>query len=157
MFNSDCNKHVKVAKSDFLCCCSYQYNNEPGHEIVVLFAHRKRILQARMRSHPVELGIWCLIFGRTHRLLPYFMCTNSEGSGETAWIRRLAWAFAGRLCNKYNNLMSWLICQLVMLLRLVKSCVLALHGGYDPHFILALTIIVLFLSWDLFFVNICKS
>ena len=25
----------------------------------------------------------CLIFGWTLRLLPYFMCANSEGSGET--------------------------------------------------------------------------
>ena len=35
------------------------------------------------------------------------MCANSEGSGETARMRRLAWAFAGRLCDKYHNLMSW--------------------------------------------------
>ena len=37
------------------------------------------------------------------------MCANSEGSGGTARMRRLAWAFAGRLCVKYHNLMSWLI------------------------------------------------
>ena len=37
------------------------------------------------------------------------MCANSEGSGETARMRRLVWAFAGRLCGKYHNLMSWLI------------------------------------------------
>ena len=36
------------------------------------------------------------------------MWANSEGSGETAPMRRLAWAFAGRLCDKYHNLMSWL-------------------------------------------------
>ena len=41
-------------------------------------------------------------------ILPYFMCANREGSGETARMRRLAWAFAGRLCDKYHNLMSWL-------------------------------------------------
>ena len=29
-------------------------------------------------------GARCLIFGRTLRLLPYFMCANSKGSGETA-------------------------------------------------------------------------
>ena len=29
------------------------------------------------------------------------MCVNSEGSGQTAQMRRLAWAFAGRLCDKY--------------------------------------------------------
>ena len=50
----------------------------------------------------------CLIFSRTLRILPYFMCANSKGSGETVWMRRLAWAFAGRLCDKYHNLMSWL-------------------------------------------------
>ena len=48
----------------------------------------------------------CLIFGWTLRLLPYFMCANSEGSGETARMRRLDRAFAGRLCDKYHNLMS---------------------------------------------------
>ena len=39
----------------------------------------------------------------------YFMCVNSEGYGETARMRRLAWAFAGRICDKYHNLVSWLI------------------------------------------------
>ena len=37
------------------------------------------------------------------------MCANSEGSGETARMRSLAWAFAVRLCDKYYNLMSRLI------------------------------------------------
>ena len=50
----------------------------------------------------------CLIFGQTLRLLPYFMCANSEalvrlgrctGSPEP-------WLVA---CDKYHNLMSWLI------------------------------------------------
>ena len=36
------------------------------------------------------------------------MCANSEGSGETARIHMLVWAFAGRLCDKYHNLISWL-------------------------------------------------
>ena len=36
------------------------------------------------------------------------MCANSEGSGETARMRRLARAFAGRLCDKYHSLMSYL-------------------------------------------------
>ena len=30
-------------------------------------------------------------------VLPYFMCANSEGSGETARMRRLAWAFTDHL------------------------------------------------------------
>ena len=36
------------------------------------------------------------------------MCVNSEGSCETARMRGHAWAFAGRLCDKYHYLMSWL-------------------------------------------------
>ena len=35
------------------------------------------------------------------------MFANSEGSGETARMRKLAWTFAGRLYDKYHNLMSW--------------------------------------------------
>ena len=35
-------------------------------------------------------GARCLIFGWTLRLLPYFMFANSEGSGETARMCRLA-------------------------------------------------------------------
>ena len=50
-----------------------------------------------------------LIVGRTLRLLPYFMCANSEGSGETARMRRRACAFPGRHCDKFNNLMSWIV------------------------------------------------
>ena len=33
------------------------------------------------------------------------MCANSESSVETVWMRKLAWGFAGRLCDKYHN--SW--------------------------------------------------
>ena len=36
------------------------------------------------------------------------MVQKREGSGETVRMIRLAWAFAGRLCDKYHNLMSWL-------------------------------------------------
>ena len=79
---------------------------ETSHEIMALFVLHKLILQTRMHSHPN--GARCLIFGRTLRLLPYFMCKNSGGSGETERMRRLARAFAGRLCDKYHNLMSWL-------------------------------------------------
>ena len=50
---------------------------EPAHEIMVLFALYKHI-----HAQPSS-GARCLIFGRTLRLLPYFMCANSEGSGET--------------------------------------------------------------------------
>ena len=32
------------------------------------------------------------------------MCANSEGSGQTVQMRRLAWAFVGHLCDKYLEL-----------------------------------------------------
>ena len=50
-------------------------------------------------------GARCLIFGRTLHLLPDCMCANSEGSGETGQMRRLAWAFTGCLYDKYH--ISW--------------------------------------------------
>ena len=51
-----------------------------------------------MRCHPVELDVWFLVglFVYSHTL-----CV------QTAKV--LAWAFVGRLCDKYHNLMSWLI------------------------------------------------
>ena len=48
--------------------------------------------------------VWVLVGPFVYQFL-YF----SEGSGETARMRKLAWAFAGRPCDKYHNLMSWLI------------------------------------------------
>ena len=36
------------------------------------------------------------------------MIANNKGSGETVRMRWLTGAFAGRLCDKYQNLMSWL-------------------------------------------------
>ena len=56
------------------------------------------------------------MFGLTLCLFPYSMCANSEGFGETTQMRRVTWAFPGCLCDKYHNLMSWLICFLISLL-----------------------------------------
>ena len=70
---------------------------------MALLILRKLILQTRIRSHPMGLYVWFLV-----GLFVYFMCANSEGSGETAWIFMLAWAIAGRISDKYHNLMSWL-------------------------------------------------
>ena len=76
----------------------------PIHEIMALFVLRKLILQTHMCSHPVRLDVSILVGP-----FVYFMCANSEGSGETARMRRLPWFFAGRLCGKYHNLMRWFI------------------------------------------------
>ena len=43
-------------------------------------------------------------FDRTLRLLPYFKCANSEGSGKTVRMRKLAWAFTDRLCDKAKKI-----------------------------------------------------
>ena len=71
-----------------------------------LFILCKLIFQMRMRNHPEGLDLWFLVRSFVHF---HTLCANSEGSGETARMRRLAWAFAGRLCDKYHNLMRWLI------------------------------------------------
>ena len=61
---------------------------EPSCEIMVLFILHKLILKLCMRNHPVWLDV--RFSGRTIRLLPYLMCANCEGSGETARMRMLA-------------------------------------------------------------------
>ena len=45
-------------------------------------------------------------FGRTLHLVPYFICANSEGSGETA---RMPLRMPSLVtCDKYQNRMRWL-------------------------------------------------
>ena len=39
------------------------------------------------------------IFGLSLHLLPYFMYTNSEASGQTLQMHWLVWAFADRRCK----------------------------------------------------------
>ena len=68
---------------------------------MALFVLRKDILQTSTRSHPVALDVWLLVGP-----FVYFDTANSDGSGETARMRRLAWAFADRLYGKYHNIMS---------------------------------------------------
>ena len=88
---------------------------EPIHEIMALIALRKLNLQTRMRSNPLELHVWFFV-----RPFVYFhtLCVRTaklwqncaSGSGETVQMRSLAWAFVVRLCDKYHNLTSWLVC-----------------------------------------------
>ena len=76
-------------------------NISATHEILALFVLRKLILQTRMRSHPEGLDLWFLVepFGYFHTL-----CERTAKA-----LARLTWAFAGRLCDKYHSLTSWLI------------------------------------------------
>ena len=73
---------------------------EPVLQILVLFILCKLDHSSNAHAQPSS-GARCPIVGRILHLLPYVMFANSEGSGETARMRRLAWAFAGRLCDKY--------------------------------------------------------
>ena len=68
---------LNLTESVFLYTVRRFTSNEQAHEIMVLFVLCKLVLQTSMRSHPVGLDVW--IFGQTLRLLPYFMCANSEG------------------------------------------------------------------------------
>ena len=70
---------------------------------MVFFVLRKLILQTRMRSHPVGLDVWFLV-----RPFVYFHTLCVRIVKALAWLRICA-AFAGCLCDKYHNLMSWLI------------------------------------------------
>ena len=56
-------------------------NNEPAHEIMVLFVLRKLIIQTRMRSQLVGLDVW---FWSDPTSASILHCSNSECSGETA-------------------------------------------------------------------------
>ena len=83
-------------------CREFLTTNEPCHEIIVLFDVRKLTLHTCMRSHPVGLDVWFLVGP-----FPYFHTSWMRIAKALARLRRLAWA--GHLCDKYHNLMSWLI------------------------------------------------
>ena len=92
------------------CRVKEQLSYEPAHEIMVLFVlckkkKKKKTRPSNAHAQPSSEARCLILVGP----FVYFMCASSEGSGKTARKRRLAWAFAGRLCDKYHNLMSWLI------------------------------------------------
>ena len=62
-----------------------------------------------------------------------YVC-KQEGSGETAQMRRLAWAFPGCLCGKYHNLMSWLIWEIHMKKQeVLQECNFSLSLVWEFH------------------------
>ena len=85
------------------------------HEITALFVLHKLILQTCMHSHPVGLDVWFLGRPLSTSILHDCMRTakalarlyRCAGSPEPSLV---AYAFAGRLCDKYHNLMSWFKC-----------------------------------------------
>ena len=101
--SSSASVHLKIRPPDKI--------REKNLQPVTTKAHKIRIIWAISGDYGIFRPPWthssnahaqpssgdrCLIFVQTLRLLPYCMSANSEGSGETAWMRRLAWAFAGR-------------------------------------------------------------
>ena len=70
---------------------------------MALFILRKFILQSRMHSHPVGLDVWFLVGPLSTSL--FYLCQQWR-LWRAAQMRSLAWAFAGRLCDK-NTIISW--------------------------------------------------
>ena len=104
--------HVKPHYSDFrtvtciaiFLAAQYLEYFEPCHEIMVLFVLHKLILQTRMCSHPVGLDVWFKVW-----LFVYFHTSCVRTAKALERLCRLSRVFTGRLCDKYHNLMSWLI------------------------------------------------
>ena len=71
---------------------------------MALIALCKLNLQTRMCSHPLGLLVWFSV-----RSFVYFYSLCVRTAKALARMRSLAWAFAVHLCDKYHNLMSWLI------------------------------------------------
>ena len=73
---------------------------------MALFVLHKLILQTRIWSHPVGLDVWFFVGA-----FVYFHTSCARIAKALARLRACAgspWAFAGRLCDKYHNLMSLL-------------------------------------------------
>ena len=93
-------KNFRIIKLRVVSLIQYTYYEKAFPETVRLLAeisHRMRLwyfsssVNSFFKRACADIQ-WarCLIFGGTLRLLPLLMCANSEDSGETARMRRLA-------------------------------------------------------------------
>ena len=64
----------------------------------------------QMRMHKPLFGLQICGFCLKVPQGLYFMSATSKGLGETALMRRFAWAFADRPCDKYPFRMAWPNC-----------------------------------------------
>ena len=79
------------------------------HMRIILNAHsQKTLINAHTDVSSKARG---LTFGLSLHQHPYFVYLHSKGSGESVHLHRLARAFAARLCDKYENLKTWLLCN----------------------------------------------
>ena len=100
-----------VKRPNFPIVMQYDTEIEPAHEILALFVLRKFILQTCMRSHPVRLDVWFLVW-----LVVYFHTScvltakalarlrESAGSLEPSLITYvispiISWAGSNVYCN----------------------------------------------------------
>ena len=72
-----------------------------------LWNHPDRQVTAKPLTDKSTLAGVELVSPGVHHLLP--SCVRTAKALARLRMRRLAWALAGRLCDKYHNLMSWLI------------------------------------------------
>ena len=84
-------------KAAIFDCCTPWRSCHPSHEIMVLFVLRKLILRTHMCSNPVGLDFW-LLAGP----FVYFHTSCLRTAKALARLHRC-------LCDKYHNLISWLI------------------------------------------------
>ena len=75
---------VEHMRSKAMVLVVFEFINQPSHEILWYF------LSCVNSFFKHASGARYLIFDRTLRLLPNFMCANNEDTGETARKRRLA-------------------------------------------------------------------
>ena len=69
-----------------------------NHDILARIAYAQT---PQLNAHAeVFSGARGLNFGLSLHLHPYFVYASSEGSGESAQARRLAWVFVARRCDK---------------------------------------------------------
>ena len=81
---------------------------EPAHATTVLLVGA---FSQYLSMHALSsIGDRNLEVSPNPELLPYFIWASIEGSGEFVHMRRLIWAFTARICNKYQNRMSWYVC-----------------------------------------------
>ena len=58
---------------------------------------------------------------------------SSEGSGETARMRRLAWTFAARICAKYQIRLTWSIWQWYFKMMLFQFIIYPQNECFPMH------------------------
>ena len=99
--------------------------------ILDYLSHLIRLWHFSSNTHAqLSSGAKCVIFSRALRLLPYFMCANSEGSGETArgcagspepslvaYVIRIIITWAGSFLDYLVSFTSyvWFLCKFLVL------------------------------------------